>query len=175
MQCERRSWRSIEVSDKMTPKQFFLIVVQPNCADAIAHPQSLRFATNAIFALDAVVGITYWYLHDLGDASATVHNGDDSPYKAKLAQNSAQYQIIKDTAFALKHGRLTRSRRVPPLVKDASQFDAEVHTLSGMFKLDSSSVDGERVHISLATGQIEAIPIIVATLSFLENYVANLP
>jgi len=158
----------------MTPQEFFRVVVQPNCADAIANPKSLRCAANAIFALDAVIGMAYWYLHDLNDASAIRHDGDDSSYKTDLAKDSQPYQVIKDTAFALKHGRLTR-RKKRPLVVDSSQFDTEVHTLSGTFNLNSSRLDGEYVHISLADGKTEAAPIIAATLTYVENHLATLP
>jgi hypothetical protein len=106
----------------MTPREFLSEVVQPNMEDALQNPGDLRLACNAILCMDALMGITFWYLHALGDPRATKYRGPkpDSAFKGDLvaSSNCSELRALRDTSYSLKHGRLTRPNRI---INSASQ------------------------------------------------------
>ena len=98
------------------PRQFFDEVAGQNAQLAIANPGDLRHAINAIMTLDALFGILHAALHGAG----TISEPSDDRWKDELANQSADYRLLRDTAFALKHGEL--AGRKPRIVHRPDQL-----------------------------------------------------
>ena len=49
------------------------LVAHPNVDAALVDPGDIRLAANAILTLDALIGITFWFLWDRGDPAARKH------------------------------------------------------------------------------------------------------
>ncbi|MBV9858577.1 MAG: hypothetical protein JO038_00510 [Alphaproteobacteria bacterium] len=157
----------------MTPVDFLEKVVRPNAADARRDPNSLRMASNALLSLDALAGMVFWYLHDRGDANVTRYN-DDSAFKAELAKYSMDFRIIRDAAFALKHGRLTR--QLPRPVESPDQFEQNTNVL-GFFRA-GDKLGGSLLYLNLRAGPVSRVAVrdlIGSGLRFLEQRVGSLP
>lgn len=113
----------------MTPKEFFEQVAEMNASLAGESPGDLRLAINAIMTLDAFFGILHASLH----AIDTVEQKTDDQWKDVIAQSHFSYQVLRDAAYALKHGKLdgrkTRLVRRPeqifgmPGAFDSTAFD----------------------------------------------------
>jgi hypothetical protein len=84
-------------------------VASENARLAIASPGDLRLAINAIMTFDGFFGSLHAVLHQQGKVSET-----DDRWKEKLAGENDSYRLLRDSAYALKHGALTRAwpRRV---------------------------------------------------------------
>jgi hypothetical protein len=111
----------------VTPREFFDQVAEPNAGLAIANPGDLRRAINAIVTLDALFGILHAALHDGG----IVSEPRDDKFKDELANQCADYRLLRDTAYALKHGKLDGRkqrivRRPDQLFTMPGAFDPEV-------------------------------------------------
>jgi len=91
----------------VTPQQFLTEVVEPNVAECRQRPTDLRAVCNAAMTMDALLGIVW----------ATNHPGQrgDEAYKESVAQSSACFRVVRDLAYALKHGELTGT--APRLVR----------------------------------------------------------
>ena len=80
--------------------------------------------------MDALMGITFWYLHALGDPRATKYRGPkpDSAFKGDLVAscNCSELRALRDTSYSLKHGRLTRPNRI---INSASQVTEGANSL----------------------------------------------
>jgi hypothetical protein len=97
----------------MTPAVFLNAIVTPN-VDALGdNVGDLRLAVNAILTLDALVGIIHSDLRRRG-----LEQREDSPFRNGIAYQYLEYRILRDAAFALKHGELSGNAR---LVKRAGQ------------------------------------------------------
>jgi hypothetical protein len=121
----------------MTPAEFLNWIVTPNVAAAGDDVGNMRHAVNAILALDALAGILHADLHKRG-----LETADDGAFRDKLAAQYLEYRIVRDTAFALKHGELRGKR--PRLVRRAEQ----VVSYGGAFDqaaFDRSAFDTEAV------------------------------
>jgi hypothetical protein len=120
----------------LTPTEFLNDIVTPN-VDALGNDVGdLRLAVNAIITLDALAGVIHADLHRQG-----LEQSKDSAFRDRIASQHLEYRILRDAAFALKHGELTGSTR---LVKHAGQ----VVTYSGAFDeaiWDRSAFDTEAV------------------------------
>ncbi|MCV0385865.1 MAG: hypothetical protein K5821_05460 [Nitrobacter sp.] len=121
-------------------------VVTPNVAALADDRGNIRLAINAVLALDTFVGIL-WLRSRAG-------SGDDGHLRDALANESESYRLVRDAAFALKHGELLGKK--PRLVRRADQvvayegiFDAAV--------FDRSAFDTEAV-IWLETSDKSARP-----------------
>jgi hypothetical protein len=119
------------------PADFFKDIVTPN-VDALGDDVGdLRLAVNAILSLDALAGVIHADLHSRGQET-----NDDTAFRDRLAKQHLEYGIVRDAAFALKHGEL-RGRK-PRLVQRAEQ----VTSYSGAFDeavFDRSAFDTEAV------------------------------
>jgi hypothetical protein len=119
------------------PADFFKDIVTPN-VDALGDDVGdLRHAVNAIISLDALAGIIHADLHSRGQETVS-----DSAFRDKLAKQHLEYSIVRDAAFALKHGELRNTK--PRLVQRAEQ----VTSYSGAFDeavFDRSAFDTEAV------------------------------
>ena len=153
----------------MTPHQFLAEVVQRNMEDALRHPGDLRLACNAILCMDALMGITYWHLHALGDPRATRYHGDnpDSKFRADLVKSRQELRALRDASYSLKHGRLTRGNRV---IDSASQVTEGANVL-GYFRV-GDELGGQLVYLEVKTG---ARDVIASAYQFLKPYVDGLP
>jgi hypothetical protein len=158
----------------MTPSQFFSEVCWPNVVEALEHPQSVRSCANAILTLDALMGCIFWHLRDAGRLDASRYPDDDSSYKEELAASSNDsIREVRDAAFALKHGRLTRKPKVAPprVMNDVSQMVLAANGL-GSFRV-GDLVSGGLVFLELKTGTIDARTVIGRAGNFLKNLVAD--
>jgi hypothetical protein len=121
----------------VTPAEFRKNVATPN-ADALGNNfGDMCLAVNAILALDALVGIIHADRHQRGLESA-----DDIAFRDKLAAKHVEYALVRDAAFALKHGELRGKK--PRLVQRADQ----VTSYGGAFDeaiFDRSAFDTEAV------------------------------
>jgi hypothetical protein len=86
------------------PHEYFSQVAAENARTAVERPGDLRLAINAIMTLDGFFGT----LHaELG----LVQERADDQWKEKLARGNKYYRLLRDSAYALKHGRLDRKSR----------------------------------------------------------------
>jgi hypothetical protein len=132
----------------MTPRDFLQDVVEPNADEALRNPESKRAVANAFLTMDALLGITFFYLVDRNDPSVAKHKGNDSPWKDEYAQSSMYAVVFRDAAFALKHGRLTY--KTPRTVSDPKQIIEEPNTF-GTFQF-GDKLGGALVFIEFKNG-----------------------
>jgi hypothetical protein len=121
----------------MTPAAFLKDVVTPNVDAIDEHVGDVRLAVNAILSLDALVGIIHADLHERG-----LETGDDAAFRDRLAAQHLDYGVVRDAAFALKHGELRH--KTPRLVQRAEQ----ITSYSGAWDeavFDRSAFDTEAV------------------------------
>jgi hypothetical protein len=156
---------------RMTPSRFLANVCWPNVVEALENPQSVRSCTNAILALDALMGCIFWHLMDAGHLTASHYPRHDSTYKDELAAANGSIRSLRDAAFALKHGRLTHKPRVPRLMDDASQMTLGPNVI-GFFRC-CDSVGGSLVFLDLDIGSVDARTMIGDAGNFLKDLVAS--
>jgi hypothetical protein len=113
----------------LTSRDFFDVVVVPNNNAQHADTSDLRHAFNAIAALDAYVGI---WAHELNSSGKI--NLSEEALRDLLADRSVEYRVLRDMAFALKHGELTGKkarlvRRATGLTKQGSAFNRETFAI----------------------------------------------
>jgi hypothetical protein len=113
---------------KVTPRQFFDEVAEPNARSAIAARGNLRQAINAVMTLDALFGILHAALHHAGIVA--VRRDDD--WKEELAAQSDDYRLLRDLAYTLKHGQLNLGNK-PRIVRRPDQL----FTMPGAFQPDA--------------------------------------
>jgi hypothetical protein len=99
----------------MTPAEFLNEIVAPNVAALSDDVGDLRLAVNAILTLDAMAGIIHDNLYKRG----LVTTANDVEFRDRLALQYPEYVIVRDAAFALKHGELRSGK--PRLVRRAAQ------------------------------------------------------
>lgn len=95
----------------MTPREFLETVASVNACLALDHPGDMRHAVNAVTSLDAFFGILHAALRE----QKRPVGPNDSVWKEALAAKSESYRILRDLAYALKHGKL--DGRMPRLVR----------------------------------------------------------
>ena len=96
----------------MNPREFFESVTRPNLKQAIENDDDYRLAVNAILSVDANYGILFEYLKDighsmLGEILNRPRELKDNHFKEHIAAQSRDFRIVRDAAFATKHGRLS--------------------------------------------------------------------
>jgi hypothetical protein len=104
-------------------RKYFEQVAGENAKQAIERPGDLRLAINAILTLDGFIGSAHAWLFEAG----VVKEKSDDRWKETLAEGSKSYRVLRDAAYALKHGNLTHSK--PRLVTKSEH----VQTLPGAF------------------------------------------
>jgi hypothetical protein len=102
----------------MTPEDFLDQVVTTNVVKSGENRGSLRHAVNAILSLDAFAGILFADVQLKGRAPCR----DDIEFREMLAVESLEFRLVRDAAFALKHGELVG--KSPRLVREAKQVAA---------------------------------------------------
>lgn len=104
----------------MTPREFLESIVEPNVHDFHTNCGSLRYAHNAISAVDALAAHLYVWAKVNAPAVVTgIH--DDSAYRASLAARNTDFSLLRDVAKAQKHVQLTRYN---PQVAHSDQISA---------------------------------------------------
>jgi hypothetical protein len=146
----------------MTPDDFLDIVVTRNVVHLGEVRGSYRRAVNALLTLDAFAGILFAHLKGLNVAPTS----DDLEFRDLLARESYNFKIVRDAAFALKHGELTGRRA--RLVRKANQIMAHPGTFDEA-TFDRSTFDTGPVIWIETTDPNSSLPADVATLSVL-NY-----
>jgi hypothetical protein len=109
----------------MTPQYFFDEVAEPNARLAIHDRGDLRLAVNAIMTLDALFGVLHATRYDPGE----IQEPSDDIWKDSLADQNSKYRLLRDAAYALKHGNLNRGKKVR-LVRRPDQL----FTMPGAFQ-----------------------------------------
>jgi hypothetical protein len=104
--------------------QYFEEVAGANAKAAIENPGDRRLAINAIMTLDGFFGTLHTELFKLGAAP----DKSDDKWKETLGRGCHHYRVLRDTAYALKHGTLDHQK--PRLVRRSDQ----VVTTPGAFQ-----------------------------------------
>lgn len=130
-----------------TPQHFWEWVVRPNEIEFRKNSDSLRAAFNSIMSTDSLSGHMFFALRRVG---ATQFE-EDREFRQELCQEDPHYEIIRDTAKALKHISLTQGK---PLIKNASQTHVGQRPYgSGLFGIGKFSEN--EVLIELNDGEIK--------------------
>ncbi len=103
----------------MTPRAFLDAVVRPNVADFHARYGDIRWAFNAVAAIDALAAHVFVWLQNNSPSSVVGLN--DTSYRAKLAASHKAFALLRDIAKAQKHVHLTQGI---PAVSHASQVSS---------------------------------------------------
>ena len=155
----------------MTPREFLENVVRPNVQDFDANYGSVRHAYNAVTAVDALAAHLYqWCKTNASSEIAGV--SDDTHYRARLAQNSSDFRLLRDIAKAQKHVHLIRGATE---VTTAAQVAARSLGWDEA-KLDQSRWDGPpQVVVTADAGELRYVEQIVAdALTVLETEMSRL-
>ena len=139
-----------------------------NARLAIASPGNLRLAINAIMALDGFFGTVHTERYDQG---LTKEPSDDK-WKDQLAQQNADYRLLRDCAYALKHGRLTKSK--PRLVRRSDQ----IVTMPGAFDaaaFRNNAFQVQTVWIEAVDTDHRAGQVLQGVLQFARDCLSDLP
>ncbi|TQF30014.1 hypothetical protein UNPA324_10555 [Bradyrhizobium sp. UNPA324] len=145
---------------KMTPRQFFREVAEPNAKQAITARSDLRLAINAIMTLDALFGILHATLHE----ASIVRTPRDDDWKEELAKQSADYRLLRDAAYALKHGHLNVGKKQRIVRRPEQLF-----TMPGAFQANafsSTAFDTGQVWIETAATDHRAHEVIEKVVEF---------
>jgi hypothetical protein len=99
----------------MTPTDFLDNVVTTNVVHLGENRGNMRCAVNALLTLDAFSGILFAHLAKLDKSP----KANDSEFRDLLSLECREFRIVRDAAFALKHGELTGKK--PRLVERPDQ------------------------------------------------------
>ncbi|MBR0733488.1 hypothetical protein JQ595_32555 [Bradyrhizobium japonicum] len=108
----------------MTPADIFNNVAAPNVAAQGGDVGDIRLAVNAILSLDALMGVIHADRYRRG-----LETGDDIVFRNKLAAQHFEIRLVRDAAFALKHGELRPAARLvqrAEQIKPVGAFDSAV-------------------------------------------------
>lgn len=144
----------------MTPRQFFDEVAEENARLAFANRGDLRRSINAIMTLDALFGILHAELYE----ARTLSQKDDDKWKEELAQQSGDYRLLRDAAYALKHGKLNPERKYRIVYRPKQLF-----TMPGAFQagaFSSAAFDTGQVWIETETTDHRANEVIKNVVEF---------
>jgi hypothetical protein len=160
--------RSQSVPDELSLREYFHQIAGENAKQAIAQFGDLRLAINAIMTLDGFFGRLHTELHNTG----TVKEPSDDRWKETLAKGNKSYQVLRDMAYALKHGTLTHPK--PRLVTRADQIQRyPVSFDSALF--DRSAFDTKMVWIEGQDTDYRADEVIGDVVVIAEEWLAKIP
>jgi hypothetical protein len=126
----------------MTASRHFLTdVVKPNVDEFLKAFWHERSAVNAIVTFDCLLGALFVELK----AAGQINDADDTIFRDRLASTDGNIQLVRDAAFALKHGELKHNK--PRLVRRSDQIGGKVPTLSDGFFVDHDFLDGSVIMI----------------------------
>lgn len=98
-------------SEVSRPQQFLEEVVQPNLVEFEAAVSNVRLAFNAVASVDALAAHIYVWCRENSENSNDAKKEiacvktDDSYYRAKLASECPEFELLRDIAKAQKHVR----------------------------------------------------------------------
>ena len=140
----------------MDPREFYEAVTKPNIAQARLSFDSYRLAVNAILTVDATFGILFDHLESSKHpylASVSVGKNkrqlDDAAFKDHVAVLCPSFEILRDAAFAIKHGRLGGKKA--RLVSSADDVAAAGVTF-GEFTFNHDTFGGSAVFVEIENG-----------------------
>ncbi len=157
----------------MHPKEFYEVVTKPNIAEAIGNEEDYRLAVNAILSVDAAYGVLFEHLKVIQDPimqAVSVEEDEpkelkDNHFKDYIARRSKEFKIIRDAAYATKHGRLSDRKSGARLVRSPGDVRSR-KVVAGLFaagdELGSSAVfvqstDGEMYRIWYLLRKVEIL------------------
>jgi hypothetical protein len=150
----------------MTPSHYLDHVVTPNAVHLGENRGDMRYAVNALLTLDAFAGVLFAHLVKLDRAPSK----DDGEFRDVLSGECPEFRVVRDAAFALKHGELTGKK--PRLVERADK----VISYSGAFDeavFDRSAFDTGSVIWIETTDPSDSTPVDRAVLAVF-NYFQTL-
>ncbi|EHH08189.1 hypothetical protein ATCR1_04604 [Agrobacterium tumefaciens CCNWGS0286] len=140
----------------MDAKSFFDTVTRPNITAFIQNDEDYRLAVNAALSLDSAYGIIFEELREknhsfLGKLDCKQRELKDNHFKDHVAALCREFEILRDVAYSLKHGKLSARRaRMVYSAQDVSSEALVCGLLSCGDRLGATSV-----FISLAGGELE--------------------
>ncbi len=150
----------------MNPLIFLNEVALPNVADALDAPDSLRATVNAVLTLDALVGVLHAHMVEIGVPGVSAAWDDDTVFRGKLVKKEPAYEVLRDAAFALKHGGLKSKERQVQRASDIQDED---------LCLDDFRVDDELGGSAIASPKGPLRDAIAATYALLKAEIDRLP
>jgi hypothetical protein len=146
-------------------------VVLPNVADLNADYGDLRRAMNAVLSVDALAAHIFdWCRRHV--PSATLAARDDSNFRELLAQQNADFGLLRDIAKALKHVTLTRGQ---PQVRGAAMVASQSLGWGEMRWGEGRWGSPLQVVVELNDGSFRVVEAVVAAaLAFLQAEMARL-
>jgi hypothetical protein len=155
----------------VTPCEFLENVVRPNVQDFNANYGSVRHAYNAVAAVDALAAHLYLWCKT-NASSEIVDVSDDTQYRARSAQSSSDFRLLRDIAKAQKHAHLDRGA---PEVTAAAQVAAR-STGWGEARWDEGRWGGPpQVVVTTDGGELRYVEkIVAAALTVLETEMSRL-
>jgi hypothetical protein len=151
--------------ESMTPRDFLQDIVRPNVSDFYANVGSLRYAHNAVSAVDSLAAHLYvWAIAN--NPAAVSYANDDSHFRSSLASRDPSFALLRDIAKAQKHVHLTKHN---PQVRRAEQI-ASRSIGWGEGDYDEGRFGGEeQVVVDIGPGKFFYVEkIIDSSLAFLE-------
>jgi hypothetical protein len=106
--------------------QYFEEVAGANAKAAMQNPGDRRLAINAIMTLDGFFGTLHTELFKLGHVLDSL----DDKWKETLSRSCQHYRVLRDAAYALKHGTLDHPK--PRLVRRSDQILTSIRRLSNV-------------------------------------------
>jgi hypothetical protein len=138
----------------MRLSDYFNEVVAENASLATSFPGDLRLAINAIMTLDGFFGSLHAELLQTGKITDLPERDDD--WKEIVAQQDNMYRVLRDTAYALRHGNLTGKK--PRLVRRSDHaFHADV-VLINASDTDYQAVEVINAVALIARKMLENLP-----------------
>jgi hypothetical protein len=142
----------------VNPEYFLAVVVGRNLELLRLEPGRLAWAINILLTLDAFVGILHAALVAAGKG---VPEKDDKFRDALAAQNE-DYRLLRDAAFAIKHGQLTgKKSRIVTSSQQIAIYGAVVEegvVEDGVFEMGAAriEIDGTSVDVVEIAEQVNA-------------------
>ncbi|GEM_PF-3711016 len=157
----------------MTPRQFLNDIVCPNVKDFHDNYDNLRYAYNAIAAVDSLAAHLYVWANNHAPGSVSSAS-DDSHYRALLASRDSDFALLRDMAKAQKHVHLSRGN---PQIANADQISSRTvgYGEGGYGEGRYGGVQQVLVDIDVAAAKFGYVETIIdSSLDFLEKEMAAL-
>ncbi len=148
--------------------EYFEEVSVANATAALNEPGDRRLAINAIMTLDGFLGSLH---SELFKARVVTENSDEA-WKQTLAKGCRHYQLLRDTAYALKHGNLTRPK--PRLVRDPDKVVA-MHGAFDRRTFHHAAFDTGRVWIAATDNDYRADEVIESVVGLARDWLDKVP
>lgn len=114
---------------------FAKYVVDENLSDFRKSPSNLKSAFNRVMSIDALAA----QIFVCGREEGLFSHKDDTAFRHELAQENANFRLIRDVAKSFKHVALDRGN---PIVKKASQAHVGMRPYGkGLYGVGSFSVE----------------------------------